>query len=49
MKLALAENLTVLEARRRLSMRRWQAFEEAMKRRERCGTDAAEAGPSSPG
>jgi hypothetical protein len=38
MKLALAENVTVLEARRRLSVRRWREFEKAMDRRRRCGT-----------
>lgn len=38
MKLALAENVTVLEARRRLATRRMREFEAAIERRQRCGT-----------
>lgn len=41
MKLALAENCTVLEARRRLALRRWNEFNARMQRRRRCGTGAA--------
>lgn len=46
MKLALAENITVLEARRRLAARRWREFEEAIGRRQRCGTAAVENPPA---
>lgn len=42
MRLALAENITVLEARRRIAVRRRQAFEAELARRQRCGTHAAE-------
>jgi hypothetical protein len=42
MKLAMAENCTVLEARRRLALRRWRAFEERLDRRRRCGTAAVD-------
>lgn len=38
MKLALAENITVIEARRRISIRTWREFEERVARRKRCGT-----------
>jgi hypothetical protein len=49
MKLALAENLTVLEARRRLAFRRWKEFEAGLDRRRRCGTSAApNAGQAQP-
>lgn len=46
MKLALAENVTVLEARRLLAARRWREFEAAMERRQRCGTSATEKLPA---
>lgn len=38
LKLALAENITVLEARRLLAARRWREFDEKMDRNRRCGT-----------
>jgi hypothetical protein len=40
MKLALAENCTVLEARRRIAIRRREAFEAELARRDRCGRAA---------
>jgi hypothetical protein len=43
MKLALAENVTVLEARRRLAARRRREFEAAIERRQRCGTPTRRA------
>jgi hypothetical protein len=41
MKLALAENVPVLEARRRLAARSRRAFEASIERRQRCGTTDA--------
>lgn len=38
MRLALAENVTLLEARQLLAVRRWRKFEATFERRRRCGT-----------